>query len=253
MVSRSPSVWIRSLLWVAFGLSMYLLYSHVALPAVLRHYEHQPALSDVPKATSTPAGRPGDPLNVGLLGERDEVVTALQLAGWVNSDPQTATTRLYGRRPDLSFQKPVAGNTKRRHHVRFWKLEEPSGAGRPTWLGAATHEKSVGPGQRVASTARHVAPDVDFSRDRLIADLSAANQVVLIYQVTGVGTRLFGRTSTGGRYFTDGELSVAVISEGNVQQTAAPDSLPNPRPVVVKRRIWSAARNLLGAVRTPRP
>ena len=253
MVSRSLRVWIRSLLWVAFGLSIYLLYAYVALPAVLRHYEHQPGLSEVPKATSTPAGRTGHPLNVGLLGERDEVITALKLAGWFNSDPKAATTRLYGRRPDLSFQRPVAGKAKLRYHLRLWRLEEPSGAGRPTWLGAATHDKSVGPGQQAASITRHVAPDVDFSRDRLIADLSAANQVVLIYQVTGVGVKLFGRTSNGGRYFTDGELSVAVISEGNIQQTAAPDSLPNPRPVVIKRQIWSAARNLLGAAGTPGP
>jgi hypothetical protein len=250
MVNRSLRVWIRFLLWVAFGLSIYVLYAHVALPAVLRHYEHQPALSHVPKTTSDVQGRPADPLNVGLLGKGDELVTALRLAGWRDGDPKTARMRLYGRRPDLSFEKPVDAGARQRHHVRFWKLEQPSGAGRPTWLGTASHEKGGDVAQPKGSPARHAAADVDYTRDRLIADLSAAGQVVLIYQVTGVGARLLGRTGGGDRYFTDGELSVAVISEGNVRQTTAPDSLPNPKPVVIKGRIWSAARSLFGAAGT---
>ena len=75
---------------------------------------------------------PGDPLNIGLLGETPDVIYALHAAGWVSADPVTLRSSigiigsvlldrpsgtapvsplLYdGRRQDLTVKFPVRGN-----------------------------------------------------------------------------------------------------------------------------------------------
>ena len=110
--------------------------------------------------TRTGQGIPGDPINVGLVGDQKDVVCAMHAAGWYPADPitlkssieivgrccSTAPTRTrrsaisvyLGRREDLAFEKPAGSNADRRHHVRFWKVLEQGEEKRPVWLGAAT-------------------------------------------------------------------------------------------------------------------
>ena len=67
------------------------------LPALWRHYEHQPALESAPKTTRTAEGIPGDPLNVGLIGTEEEVVQAMIGLGWDAADPVTAESSWFFR------------------------------------------------------------------------------------------------------------------------------------------------------------
>ena len=106
----------------------------VVLPALWTHYEHQRGLADLPMVTRTAQGIPGDPINVGLIGDEKEVLCAMNAAGWFPADPVTFRSsieiagsvlldRAYkdapvsnlfylGRREDLAFEKPV-GNKRR--------------------------------------------------------------------------------------------------------------------------------------------
>ena len=108
---------------------VYVLLAYLALPALWRHYEHQPGLQGRPMLTATSAGIPGDPINVGLVGDRAEVVSAMTKAGWQPADPITLessiaivgsvlldrpyrdapVSSLYyeGRKQDLAFEKLV--------------------------------------------------------------------------------------------------------------------------------------------------
>ena len=47
----------------------YGLLAYVVLPAAWTHYEHQKGLADLPMVTRTGQGIPGDPINVGLIGD----------------------------------------------------------------------------------------------------------------------------------------------------------------------------------------
>jgi hypothetical protein len=90
----------------------------------------------------TPDGFASDPLNVGIIGTRRELIVAMEKAGWYIADPHTLrnlareavstllgwsyatapVSNLYcfGRKQDIAFEIPAGGNAASRHHVRFW-------------------------------------------------------------------------------------------------------------------------------------
>ena len=222
---------------LAYGLTSYLL-----LPAWWRHHERPVVWEEMPKTTHTAEGLPGDPLNVALVGSAVEVGRAMRAAGWRPADPTTWRTSLHiagsvllnrpypdapvsnlylwGRRQDLVFQQPAGKSARRRHHVRFWLAPEHDEGGRPLWLGAATFDRSVGVSHYTGQVTHHIEADVDRERDRLVADLREAGRVGRTYAVEGIGPTARGRNGGGDRYFTDGRIVVAVLSEG--PQAAAP-------------------------------
>ena len=274
-VSR-PRRWaVRSLKALGILLGSWLLSAYLVLPALWRHYEHHPALAAAPKTTLTSQGIPGDPLNVGLLGDEGDVVRSMLAAGWSPADPITLKSSLriaesvifrrpdpdapvsnlylFGRRQDLAFEKPVGGDARRRHHVRYWKSAELGEAGIPLFLGSATFDVSVGLSRDTGQVTHHIAPDIDAQRDGLIADLTGAGRLTRVYQVTGVGATLFGRNGEGDPYDTDGELTVGVLAAGPAGG-GPPERLPNPTLVRWKAQLWVAIRPFLGgASRRPRP
>ena len=63
--------------------------AYLVLPALWTHYEHQKGLADLPMVTRTAQGIPGDPINVGLIGDEKEVLCAMNAAGWFPADPVT--------------------------------------------------------------------------------------------------------------------------------------------------------------------
>jgi hypothetical protein len=259
--------WIGAHMWVALlalaaVVSAWALLAYLAAPMLWRHYEHHPSLAAAPRTTATPEGIPGDPLNVGLEGSEAEVTAALLAAGWSRAAPlgwrsdlgivesvlgdradttaPVSTQYLWGRPQDLAFEQEVGTSARQRHHVRLWRSPEPeSAAGRPFWIGAATFDQGVGFSHRTGQVTHHIAPDVDAERDGLMAALERARQVVRTYQVSGVGPTLVARNGGGDRYFTDGELTVAVLAVDNRPHTAPPIRLPNPPAVRLKNRIWS--------------
>ena len=245
----------------------YLGVAYLILPRLWRHYEHQPALEQSPKLTLTGAGIPGDPLNVGLIGTREEVLAAFAAASWRipaalglrsdldiaasvlddRPDPTAPVSLLYlfGRPEDLAFEKEVGASAKQRHHVRFWRDDRLGNGQRPFWIGAASFDISVGISHRTGQITHHIAPDIDADRDLVLADLVAARQLVERYQVTGIGPTLDGRNGGGDRYFTDGELDVGVLIERGGARLEAPVLLANPEPVVFKSWLFSRLRPLL--------
>ena len=67
--------WIRYSLTISGGVVLaYGVGAYAILPAIWRHYEHNPKLANSPKVTHTGEGIPGDPVNIGLVGTRPEVV-----------------------------------------------------------------------------------------------------------------------------------------------------------------------------------
>jgi len=250
----------RSLRLLAALVAVWLLVAYLMLPALWRHYEHQPALLTSPRVTTTGAGIPGDPLNVGLVGSREEVLAAFAAAGWRipaalglrsdvgiaesvladRPDPTAPVSELFlfGRPEDLAFEKEVGTSADRRNHVRFWRNDELGDGSRPFWIGAASFDEGVGLSHRTGQITHHIAPDVDAERDLVMADLEAAHQLVRRYQVTGVGPTLDGRNGGGDRYFTDGELDVGVLIQERKAQVEPPAVLPNPTPVRVKQWLW---------------
>jgi hypothetical protein len=252
---------------VALLLIIYFVAAYLVLPRLWYHHEHQPGLAAKPAVTTTTSGIPGDPLNVGLVGEQADVVLAMHKAGWHPADPITlkssieiagsvvfdrpyadapVSTLLYeGRKQDLAFEKPIGQSADKRNHVRLWKVMEKGVEGRPVWLGSATLDHSVGFNDYTGQFTHHIAPDVDDERDRLIADLVAVKAVTALYDVSGVGPTLNGRNGEGDRYYTDGEIHVAVLSPG-AEPVSAPPEVKSDTPIVaLKNGAWRAVSGWL--------
>jgi hypothetical protein len=79
-----------------------------------------------------------------------------------------------------------------------------------------------------------------------MGDLLAHGQLVSQYQVTGIGNMLWGRNGGGDKYFTDGELSVGVLTAGGSANTGTVSLPQNPVAVQAKNGVWSLFRWLFG-------
>jgi hypothetical protein len=226
--------------------TLYLLVAYLLLPWLWWAAErrHHPALDTLPVVTRNADGIPGDPLNVGLVGTRAELIRAMLAAGWRPTDPITFTTSLeiaasvlldrpdpeapvsplfvFGRRQDLAFEQEVGSSADRRHHVRWWRAEPLDAAGRPFWIGDATFDIGAGLSHLTGQITHHIAPDVDEQRDQLMADLERAGQLVRRYPWPGIGATQDGRNAEGDRYVTDGMIDVGVLVPAALPPKARP-------------------------------
>jgi len=158
--------WHRYLWLFAAVVAIYVLISYLILPATWSRIEHEPGLSKRTMVTSTAQGIPGGPINVGLIGAREDVVAAFHAAGWYPADPITLRTSLEiigsvlldrsykdapvsplyfdGRREDLAFEKPEGISADRRQHVRLWLVLQSGADGSPVWFGSASFDTIAG-------------------------------------------------------------------------------------------------------------
>jgi hypothetical protein len=241
--------------------------AYLLLPLTWRHYERQKDLAGLTMIARTGAGIPGDAINVGTVGSKEDVLCAMNAAKWYPADPLTLgssieivgsvlldrpyhdapVSHLYyeGKREDLAFERPIGTSANRRHHVRFWKVLDHGEEGRAVWLGAVTYDRGVGLSRDDARITHHIGPDIDAERELLTADLTAAKVVTSIYEVTGVGPTLDGRNGEGDTYYTDGEIKVSVLVKGCAQRAATTTELSNPPLVELKNIAWSVVAKVL--------
>lgn len=258
-----------ALLATAAGIiaGLYFLLAYIVLPLTWRHYEHQRALANAPMLTRTASGIPGDPINVGLVGTREDVLCAMNTAGWYPADPITLrssieivgsvlldrpyleapVSHLYynGRRQDLAFEKPVGNSADRRHHVRFWRVLEHGQEGRAVWLGAATFDRGVGFSHDNAQVTHHIAPNIDADRDLLTTDLKDTHVVDTVYEITGIGPTLDGRNGEGDLYYTDGDAKISVLVPGCNKRSKTVAVLDNPPLVALKNLAWATVERTI--------
>ena len=258
-----PATWKRRVL-AAFILSalVYALVSYALLPVFWRHYDGHERLAKLAMITTTALGFPGDPLNIALEGSENEVLCALNRAGWSPADARTFRSSLRivgsvlfdrpylqapvsdlfydGERQDFAFQKAAGRSASSRHHVRFWRALEGDTDGRQLWLGSVTFDRSVGVSLYTGEITHHIAADVDAERDRLTKDLVAAGQATAVAEVSGVGPTVFARNGGGDFYFTDGEMSVVTLSKDCKPAPPPPaPSAPPPR-IGLKNQLFGA-------------
>ena len=252
----------RVLLMLLVVVAIYTAIAYLALPALWTHYEHQKGLANLPMVTRTAQGIPGDPINVGLIGNEKEVLCAMNTAGWFPADPVTLKSsieiagsvlfdRAYrdapvsnlfylGRHEDLAFEKPAGKSADRRHHIRFWKVMDSGDEQRPVWLGAVTFDKGVGVSHFTGAITHHIDADIDAERDLLTTDIEKAGMATAKYQVTGVGLTLAGRNGGGDLYYTDGEVWVLRLVADCHKQEGPVATLPSPPATELKDQIWHA-------------
>ncbi len=257
----------RFLLGALGTILVYTLLAYAVLPAFWTHHEHQKGLTALPMVTLTAQGIPGDPINVGLVGDDKDVLCAMAAAGWYPADRVTLRSAIeivgsvvldrpyhdapvsplyyLGRREDLAFEKPSGRSPDHRHHVRFWKVLEQGQEKRPVWLGDATFDRGVGVSHYTGAVTHHIDADIDTERARLATDLETAGMVTAKYQVTGIGPTMAGRNGGGDLYYTDGEVWILRLVEACQKRSDPATIIPSPPATELKDQIWQAVAQAL--------
>ena len=121
----------------------YALAAYVLIPAIIRLWRIFRPTDHLPLYCVTPDGFASDPLNIGIIATRRQLISSMEQAGWHVADPHhvrnvireilsivygwsypnapVSSLYLFGRRQDIAFEIPVEGVAGgSRHHVRFW-------------------------------------------------------------------------------------------------------------------------------------
>ena len=183
----------------------------------------------------------GDPLNVVLVGDSQEVLTALTRSGWSfthrislatvgrlagatlggNPYPVAPVSNLYlfGRKQDFALQR-ARPTISQRNHTRFW-LAPFTFRGRQVWVGQVSRDIGIKLTPNSPSLTTHIIdPEVDLTREYLLHSLLDAGLVAGFGFVSGSKPASRDEPAvnlTGDPYFSDGLRLVIALS-------------PHPRP-----------------------
>ena len=195
----------------------YMLAAYVLLPAIIRLIRIINPPDHLPLYCVTPDGFASDPLNIGVISTRLELIQTMEKAGWqvadrhnlknvlrviasviINRPYPTAPISsmfLFGRKQDLAFEQSVEGNAASRHHVRFWattysgktplNVRAIHWQHRQThvqgdnllWVGAASLDVGISLIRHNLQFTHMVDPDTGRERDLLVSQLRGAGVV----------------------------------------------------------------------------
>ncbi len=190
-------------------------------------------LKKIPRRISDPDGRPGDMVNVLIVGTEDQVVQVFTKAEWVQVDKTVentvlnavldsiqkkayltmpmSTLYLFNRPQDYGFAhaEPVKVAMSR-NHLRVWKSPYKID-GRPLWCVAATHDIGFERDQRNNGVTHKIDPAIDGERDYVNGTLSGTGLVAERDHVTPPDPLTTAKTATGGEFHSDGRILVLVL------------------------------------------
>jgi hypothetical protein len=190
-------------------------------------------LSKIPRRVSDPNGKPGDMVNVLIVGTQDQMVQAFNAAGWVQVDKSVGSTALnafmgslekkdyltmpmstlflFNRAQDYGFAhgEPVKVAMSR-NHLRVWKSPYEVD-GRPLWCVAATHDIGFERDQRNGGVTHKIDPAIDGEREYVNGTLSETGLVVQRDHVLPADALTTAKTATGGEFHSDGRIVVLVL------------------------------------------
>ena len=186
-------------------------------------------------ATNEDTTQKGDPLNLVIIGTREDISAALVRRGWLAAEQTygkaiwktiksflfgsryryspVSPLYLYGRQQDMAGQKP-RHTIHERNHLRLW-LSPMRYEDKPVWVGQISRDIGVRFTLKVWPPVTHkIDPDIDDAMFALIEDLLYSQQLAKAGFVKGVGaaTRSNPRQNlTGDSYFTSGFRVVLML------------------------------------------
>jgi hypothetical protein len=197
----------------------------------------QQYLEAAPAATTNGRGRrPGDPVNLVVIGDFATVLGALG-ARWDETEVISMATCwktfrafltggeyryspvsslfLYDRQQDFALQR-IRNTINERLHLRLWAIPFLF-RGQQVWIGQVSRDIGVRFTWRTWNLTTHrIDPDVDEARDYVVEDLMQVGRLDVAGYVLGVGPcnrSAPRRNLTGDPYYTDGKRAVLFLSE----------------------------------------
>lgn len=209
----------------------YVLAAYILMPALVRLYRVFHTPDHLPLYCVTPDGFASDPLNIGIIGSRDELIRAMKAGGWLLADPHNlknmlrltfcvaleqpyakapmSNLYLFGRKQDIAFEIPTGSSPSSRHHVRFWATPEN---GKVLWVGAASLDIGLGVIRHNLQVSHLIAPDTDQERELIVTQLRKAKLVKKVESIKlGNPYRLINRVLHGSLH-TDGRMAIVTLT-----------------------------------------
>ncbi len=204
-------------------------------------------LEELPCCTTNKKGtRNGDPINLAVIGELEDLITIFTSSGWDETsaltmgsglsmakafftgenDRYSPVSPLYyrGRSQDIAFQK-TRDNINQRLHFRLWYTPMRYN-GKPVWMGAISRDIGVKFTMKTWYFTTHkIDPNLDDSRDYLLADLILVEKVSKYGFVENKGLEAPGHQNknlTNDPYFTDNQRLVLELSTEDTPFSAFP-------------------------------
>lgn len=204
-------------------------------------------LGKLPCCTTNKKGaQTGDPLNLVVLGELEDVITIFTSAGWAetqaltfksglsmakafvtgDSDRYSPVSPLYynGHPQDLALQK-ARDNINQRLHLRLWYTPVRY-QGKPAWVGTVSRDIGVKfTWSTWYLTTHKIDPNLDDARDYVLMDLIEVDKVEkfgFFKNAAAAGSTKPKKNLTGDPYFTDNKMLVINLSKEDVTATAFP-------------------------------
>jgi hypothetical protein len=226
----------------------YIIAAYGLIPLVIRALRIVMPPKHVPLYVSTPDGFACDPINIGLVGTREEVAKAMTAAGWYGADKRTpltvakmilsvvlrreyamapfSTLYLFGRKQDLGFQKQLKNGKFGRHHVRFWACyslsdkdehhrqvtfwRRKTAIKRDTllWLGAASRDIGLGVVIHNAQLTHSMHPDTNAERELVVTDIKNAGRARRTETIKAGEPHEVRNRSLGAIMIADGDIKL---------------------------------------------
>jgi hypothetical protein len=239
----------RRLPWIIAVAITYAIAAYIILPYAVRMGLKILHRRRVPSYTTTGDGLPGDPVNVLLIGTRQQLCNAFSTAGWAQADPlglasswrmvcafllnspyptaPFSTLYLFGRRQDVGFQKCIDNSPRKRHHIRFWALgldraqatigtvrfwrntDCPPDDEVAVWVGAGTRDTGFSLTRLTFQVTHATDSDTNVERDYIIAELKDKGVIKDIISYRAQQRLQADRIN---RYITDGEVTAASLA-----------------------------------------
>jgi hypothetical protein len=233
-------------------------------------------LERLPCCASDADGRAeGDPLNVVLVGDRDQLLGALGRSGWsfthritarsvrreigaaLAGDPYAvapvSSLYLFDRRQDVALQR-ARRSIAQRNHMRLW-LAPYTHEGRSVWIGQVSRDIGIKVTARSPTLSTHIIdPEVDTTREYLLHSLIGEGFVDRFGFVKGSAAASPAQPRanlTGDPYFSDGMRLVVLLAP----EPVAPDAIRSllwerSAPPVAEGQSEAAKRNVRPIERT---
>jgi hypothetical protein len=204
-------------------LATYILGAYVLIPAIIRVVRAIKPTDHLPLYCVTPDGFASDPLNIGIISTRLQLIQAMESTGWFVADQHTpknmlhsvvstifsryyphapvSSLYLFGRKQDIAFEIPIDGTLGGRHHVRFWattykskeKLSVKSiqwhrrkshvQGKNLLWVGASSLDSGIAFIRHNFQVSHMIHPDTDAERSLIVDQLRAKKLIASQEQI----------------------------------------------------------------------
>jgi len=179
----------------------------------------------------TPDGLLGDPINLAVVGSKQQLCAVMKQAGWVEAETLTwrstwkmiwhllrnksypnapvSSLYLFGLKQDLAFEQEVENSPHRRHHVRFWRTPTKwwlPGGYKADWLGAAVYDRDIGISAFTLQLTHKIDTEIDVERDYVVTTMLESGKVAGVDLVEHYASGFRSRNGGGDHISTDGNL-----------------------------------------------